>query len=247
MKKLLLFLLFPLLALTACDDDDDSYSLGKFWINIATVENSGNGSAFYLKLDNGTRLWVGATNYYNYRPATGQRILANYTILSDKPESSGYDHDVKLNSAYDILTKEVKEVTEENEDEFGDDPLNVTDIWIGSDYLNVEFNYAGYNKTHFLSLVHDGTKTYEDGKTHLELRHNAYDDEKRYRYSGMASFLLEKLKSTSTSELELVIHVTDYEGNEKTYPRTYRFDGKNTDKDFDEDDYDENNGDISVE
>lgn len=230
MKKYI-FLLLALFFIVACNDDDDGYSLDKFWVNIATVENPNNGSAYFLTLDNGTRLWVAATNYQGYRPQTGQRIIADYTILNDKPEGSTYDHDVKLNDAYNILTKGIFYITPETQDSIGNDPIGINEIWIGSDYLNVRFYYGAYNKVHYLSLVQDLSKEYTDGKIHLELRHNAHDDSETNRINGIASFLLSSLLDntvTSASTLSLAIHVNLYGDSEKVYDFTYHYNENRT-------------------
>ncbi|MCD7938027.1 MAG: NigD-like protein [Tannerellaceae bacterium] len=243
MRKII-FLFLPLFVLIACDNDDDSYSLNNFRVDIATVENPNNDAYFYLVRDNGVRLWVAATNYPAYKPESGQRVLADYTLLSDRPEGSGYDHDVKLNSAYNILTKDIVELTPANEATLGDDPIGIRELWIGSDYLNIRFYYGGYNKTHYINLALDETKVYSDGKVHLELRHNDNGDANTYRYNGFVSFRLRSLLEDmviTTSSVDLVIHVREYDDEDKVYNVTYKFNDENhSSVDFDRDDYSEN-------
>lgn len=235
MKKYFLFLLLSVFTLTSCDDD--GYSLDKFWVSLATVENPNNEPYFFLHLDDGTILWIGATNYLNYRPATGQRVLADYTLLSDRPEGSNYDHDAKLNDAYNILTKGIVEVTPETQDSIGRDPIVVRDIWVGSDYLNIRFAYRGFNKRHMLNLVSDASKTYDDGKVHLEFRHNAFEDNTTRTLTGWVSFHLASLQENAGGNtLDLVIHVIESEGKEVTYEQTYKFnEDNNGSKTFDRD------------
>jgi len=247
MKKCFLFLLLPIFIFASCDDDDD-YSLDKFWVSLATVENPDNEPYFFLHLDDGSVLWIGATNFLNYRPATGQRILADYTLLSDTPEGSNYDHDAKLNDAYNILTKDIIDITPEMQDSIGNDPITVREMWIGSDYLNIRFAYKGFNKRHMLNLVSDSTKTYNDGKTHLEFRHNAFDDASTYTLTGWVSFDLATLQNnTSGNSLDLVIHVEESEGKEVTYEYTYKFnEDNNGSKTFDRDLFSEDK-DVDVE
>lgn len=92
MKTLRAFLLvigIALVSLTlpSCLDDDDSYSLGDIWIAVATVVPEGN-NVYYLRLDNGDKLWPAATNYPNYQPKPNQRALVNFTILADSTQSN---------------------------------------------------------------------------------------------------------------------------------------------------------------
>ncbi len=246
-RNLLLLLLLPALAFVSCDDDDD-YSLDKYWIGLATVENPDNEANFYIKLDNNELLWIAANNFYNYRPHTGQRILADYTILNDKPEGSGYDHDVKLNDAYNILTKGIIQVTPSMQDSIGNDPIDVRDIWVGSDYLNIKFSYRGQDRKHMLNLVSDSSKVYTDGKVHLEFRHNAHQDSPTYVSSGLVSFNLESLRrQPRENSIELVIHVKETDNSEKTYERTYKFGEENKEtKEFDRD-YFTNGKELNIE
>ena len=218
-KLFLLFLLvFPLL-FTSCDDND-GYSLDKFWVSMATVENPNNSHSFYLRLDNGDKLWTAATSLHSYRPKTGQRILADYTILSDRPDSVGYKHDVKLNNAYNILTKSVFDITPATQDSIGNDPIGIRDMWIGGGFLNVRFYFEANNKRHFINLVRDSSNVYDDDSIHLEFRHNAYNDEKKYRAGGWASFDLKPLLAdlpTQTEKVNFTIHVKGLDGNDKTH------------------------------
>lgn len=221
-KYVLIFLALPFLALTSCNDND-GYSLNKFWIGMATVENTANSNAFFLRSDNNNLLWVGATGIPGYRPRTGQRVIANYTILSDG--NGNYQHDVRLNNAYNVLTKEIFNVTPATQDSIGNDPIGINDMWIGGNYLNVEFFYGGQNRRHFINLVSDASKAYNDGRIHLEFRHNAYDDPATYRFNGIASFHLAPLlispANTPAAALGLTIHVLELNGSEKTYNFTY--------------------------
>ena len=178
--KFILALIAGSLFVTSCSDDD-GYSLDKFWVSIATVDNQAGDPYFFLKLDNGKLMWTAATNLPYYRPADGQRIVADYTILSDKPEGSGYDHDVKLNNVlHKILTKDVASITAENSDSLGYDPIQINDIWVGGDHLNVEFVFAGLSKVHYINLGQDEADSYNDGKVHLKFRHNANSDSPSY-------------------------------------------------------------------
>ena len=91
MKTLRAFLLvigIALVSLTlpSCLDDDNSYSLGDIWIAVATVVPEGN-NVYYLRLDDGDKLWPAATNYPNYQPKPNQRALVNFTILADSTQS----------------------------------------------------------------------------------------------------------------------------------------------------------------
>lgn len=224
-KILFLSLLVPIFV--ACDfDDDDGYVIDNYYTDIATVQNPDSLSTFFFKLDNDKLMWTAASNFYNYRPKDGQRIIANYSLLSDKRATGLYDYDVKLNNVYSILTKGIFQITPSKQDSIGNDSIQISDIWIGSDFLNIEFIYPGYNQTHYINLVSDISKVYTDGKTHLEFRHNANGDNPTYNRKGIVSFNLKSLQTSAVVDqtISLVVHVNvPDQVAEKTYTLTYKY------------------------
>lgn len=222
MKRILLFLLvLPLLV--ACNDNDKDYSLDKFVVSLVTVENTNQETAFFMQTDDSTRLWTAATNLKYYRPKDGQRLIANYTLLSDKPSGAAYHHDVKLNDVYEVLTKDIFAVTADTQDSIGNDNIYIEEMWIGSHFLNVEFVYPGSNKMHFINLVSDTSKVYNDGKIHLEFRHNANNDYPSYNRWGIVSFNLKSLETQPTDTLHIVVHTKEFDLGAKTYNFSYRY------------------------
>ncbi|MEI6555253.1 MAG: NigD-like protein [Paludibacter sp.] len=220
-----LFLFSAILPLfVACDMHEDiDYSESQ--VDIATVQNPYKETNFFFRLDNKKLMYVQDCNFEGYIPKDGQRIVADYTLLSDKSSTHLYDYDVKLNDVYTVLTKGIFNVTKATQDSIGNDSIKIDQMWIGSDYLNVEFNYPGYNKTHYINLVNDTSKVFTDGKIHLYFRHNSNADAPVNLLNGIASFSLKSLQAGTTStSLNLVIHVNvPYQAAEKTYDLTYDF------------------------
>ncbi len=222
LKMMTLLILFIVLFLSC---RDDGYSFDYYCIDIATVENPSQRSSFYFRSDDNKLMFTAASNMLDfYRPNDGQRIIANYTLLNDKSAKSAYQHDVKLNNVYNVLTKDIYYITAGTQDSIGDDPVTISDMWIGGDFLNVQFRYYGLNKIHFINLVLDESKTYNEEKIHLEFRHNAHDDEQSYQKRGIVSFNLQPLKENliNKDELILVIHTKDSDLSEKTFEFKYR-------------------------
>jgi hypothetical protein len=78
---------------------------------------------------------------------------------------------------------------------------------------------------HYITLASDASKTYTDGKVHLEFRHNANDDYPSFNISGIVCFNLKSIRKSGATSVDLVIHTTefDYATTEKTYTRTYKY------------------------
>lgn len=205
MKKLHWFVMAVCLAmipgLQSCDDND-GYSIGDFTPPLwATVRVTGN--AFYLDCDVWGKLWPVNIDLGYYEPVDGQRVVTVFNPLSDK--YGEFDHAVKLLYLKEVLTKQVEELTPENESEFGNDPIWIKkgNIGISNGYMNIVFyqNLPGLpvKTPHRISLVRPQDAEEldaADGYIHLELRYNTYDDVTGLRKDGIVSFNLNSLEVT---------------------------------------------------
>ncbi len=198
MKKVNWLLLAVLLAilpsLQSCDDND-GYSIGDIGRDWATVRVL-SGDTYYLVGDNWGKLWPAATEYWGYKPIDGQRVIAYFNPLSDR--KGEYDHDIKVERLYNVLTKNVEELNAENAASFGNDPVVIwqNDMWVDGGYLNVVFQFNTPNKEkHRVSLVRNTTvEDPNDGYIHLEYRYNTYGDLSGHWREGAVSFNLNSLK-----------------------------------------------------
>ncbi len=200
----------------SCDDSNS----GNYLFDIATVEVQDD-ETFVLRLDDGTRLWPMATDV-RYVGKNGQRVFVNYTILSEKENS--YNYSIKINDIWNILTKSPLLLTAENVDSIGNDPVKVRSMWIGNDFLNVDFffNYGGI-RPHAINLVKNTlTPPPDDEKIHLEFRHNSYQSPSTRLYEGFVCFDLKSLRVNTADSVQLSIKVKDWDG-EKIFDITYYY------------------------
>ena len=210
---LIISILFATIFIINISCDDNSRSLGNFGIDIATVIPEGEKN-YSLQLDNGKRLWP-AASALEYNPTLKERVLLNYTILSE--EKDGFDHYVKVNDLWKLLTKNITEVNINNEDSIGNDPIKTNAIWVGGDYLNLSFhfNYGG-ERPHLINLVENKITTEEKNNDviELELRHNSYDSQTDRLYEGFICFDLNTLRQNNVDSVKLSIKVKEWrEGN----------------------------------
>ena len=209
----------------ACDHNYDGYSNDNYRVDIATVKNPNLNSKFSFLLDNNQLYKVTQTADSTFKPKDGQRIIASYNILSVNKVDSTYNRSVKLYDASLVLTKGIFKITPAKQDSIGHDSITIRDLWIGNDFLNIEFSYWGNNKTHFINLVSDASKVYTDGKIHLEFRHNGNGDAPNYYSRGLVSFNLKSLQTGVTGTvLNLIIKVkVPYQTVEQMYNIPYYF------------------------
>jgi len=223
MKRLNLYLLLLVLAfiptLQSCDDDE-GYSLGNYTIAMATVKID-TGDSVYFVLDNGETLWPAASLVPFRGLDDGTRIIGNFTILSDTQD--GFDHFVRLNSYSEILTKDIINLTEANKDSIGDDKVMITDMWVGGNYLNVEFDmFIPSTQKHRVNLVRNTAQNYtDDAYVHLEFRYNDMDDVTSYRARSIVSFRLGNSGPSNKDLLGLKIRINSAVNGEKIIPIAY--------------------------
>lgn len=214
---LVLAITMSLFGLNACQDDDD-YSLGKFAIEIMTVVPDGD--TYYLRRDNGEKLWPFATNCPGYN-SSKTRAQVNYTMLSDS--IPGFSHGIKINWIENILTKNISPYRgAENDSIYGTDPVKIIAMNIGDGYLNIRFaaNFGNTGVKHLISLIQDQEVNTPYA---LELRHQAYGDNALYAAEGLVAFDLSSLLNTGGQTVELTIKVNTFEG-EKSYKLAYNSD-----------------------
>lgn len=214
---LMLTAMLSLFGFSACQDDDD-YSLDKFAIEIMTVVPDGD--TYYLRRDNGKKLWPFATNCPGYN-SSKTRAQVNYTMLSDS--IPGFSHGIKINWIENILTKNISPYRgAENDSIYGTDPVKIIAMNIGDGYLNIRFaaNFGNTGVKHLISLIQN-----QEVNTPyvLELRHQAYGDNALYAAEGLVAFDLSSLLNTGGQTVELTIKVNTFEG-EKSYKLAYNSD-----------------------
>ncbi|MCU4162790.1 NigD1/NigD2 family lipoprotein [Carboxylicivirga caseinilyticus] len=223
------FLVILLGLLTHSCNDSDGYSLNDIWVTIGNIEVEDD--SYIIVTDGGTRLFPSATAMPDYGFDDGDRLFINFTILGDGSEESGIDHYIKLNSYRRILTKGLIELTEENADSIGNDPIwfgdTEEDVWISNNYLNVGFIYEGSPwVTHYINLVIDSNNpTNEDGIPVFEIRHNANDDPySQPPLNAFVSFDLTELQYPEQTEITFIVKSTgrsESENFEKQFTYTY--------------------------
>ncbi|MFA8436108.1 MAG: NigD-like protein [Marinifilaceae bacterium] len=220
MKKCILLWMVVLTAMgfTACESNDDDYSLGKYWLSYGVIE--GEEDSFHLKLDNGEILFPSATAVPTFPIEDGKRVLANYTILDEATGYEDIDYLVKVNWLEEILTKDIIDLTESNADSIGNDPVQLHDIWLGGGFLNVNFAFDGGGTSHMINLVRVESAD-PKGPVQLELRHNRKDDDDHYWVKATASFRLESIEEAQKDSVEFVVTIKGYEDKSHTFNGTY--------------------------
>ena len=218
--KTLSVVIFAAIMFTACSKGDNGVIVYRTFV---TVENPDSVKTFYMKTDAGL-LFYTQTN--SFIPAHRSRLIIDFIVEEEMPKGSDYNYEVKITDYNNVLTKEIITITPEMQDSIGNDPIAISNLWIASDYLSMEFMVytSNSNTKHLINLVADTSKHYDDDALHFELRHNAYKDQEYYRGWSYASFNLLPLKEAATGDsLTFVIHSKEHGNVEKTQTIGYKF------------------------
>lgn len=198
------------LCLSSCKKEYDSYHFGVSYGNVV-----GTSESYNILTDEGLTLYIVDNDFIDAEVEDGQRVMANYTVL-DRVEK-GYN--VQLNFLYNILTKDpvfLSEMTSEEQNQLGNDPLNVLSMSFGGKYLNVNMELMRKDPelAHFLNLVVDEQRS-DNQTVYLTLRHNAYGDATSIPVSQRVSFDLSKLLPEGQQQINVYVEWTNYRGEQR--------------------------------
>jgi len=239
MKKIIFLIVVGFfLVFTGCNDDNEGYSLNDVWIGLGIVEST---DSYRIVLDGGEVLVpVAFGGYYpgydhdysgnHQKIEAGDRVMVNYTILDDEVNEAGeiVKYYIRLNSAKKVLMKGILDITPENEDSIGNDPIIVQDYWITNNLLNLELKYWGRNEIHYINLVKQpGVLTSAGQPFNLEIKHNSNKDEESIPYVALVSFKLDTLQVAGIDSVRFKVKSTDYDGKLQEFDGVYKYDKNN--------------------
>ena len=207
-----------LLSVTSCDKEEQS-SLDKYWVSLATVYQTNHSGNFGVQFDNGS---YAIANETDFKAENGKRVIINYSILSDSINEQLL-RKIRINNINEIEIKKIEVLNASNQDNIGNDPVDIDEIWVGGNYLNVSFRYYGDKVNHLFSMVRNSMlPPATDGKIHLEFRQNAFNERYIIQNKGIISFDLKDFTNTLPSgNIQMVIEAKNYTGNVMHYELTY--------------------------
>lgn len=230
MKKVFWVTLTLVIFIVTSCEDDDNYSLDNQWIGFGILEDAESNK---IRMDNGDVLLPVA---YAYAPGylgdsrdgfqNGDRVLVNFTILEDKTDEQTDTkvYLVKINSAREILMKGILDLTTENQDSIGNDPVIVQDVWMAQGLLNFKFKYWGHYAVHYINLVKQpGSLRPDDQPIELELRHNRNGDDEAVPFTSFVSFKLDSIEIPGLDSVRFVVNAVDYDGQTFNFEGVHRY------------------------
>jgi hypothetical protein len=216
LKTGLLIMIVGLLMTTSCLKD--SNSLNQYWLSYGVV--TGTTGNYAIRLDDGTILYPDVASQSLVTPYATNRVLVNYSIVSSKVENGVTNYNVKVNAVDKLLMKNVVQLTRQNADSLGKDPVNANNFWFGNNFLNINFSFLQSDKVHLINLAKDTIQS-DPAVVSLLLKHNAFGDNPFYERSGFVSFDLTSLLNGKDS-VKIVVNYKDYYGNSRDFKGTFK-------------------------
>lgn len=184
-----------LLLMAACEEDDYYYPSVK--LEFVTITAGSDGSVQTLIPDKGEQLPVSIDRTgSSISPNASKRVISNYEVVSSEGRSTA-----KIYSLQEAIAPEPKpEDDPMYKDGLKHDPVNVTSIWLGRNYLNMILSLKvdlNSGKQHVFGIVEESVDT-EGNETAvvLSLYHNANNDKEYYTRRAYVSVPLQKYVDT---------------------------------------------------
>ena len=175
--------------LSSCSDDEKYVRVPAPYTGSVSMGVAGEGT---ITTDKGNVL-IPDESSVGHDLTDGERVFVNCSIL-DREDINTYR--VRINKYYQLLAKDIVRASDTDDEELGDEPVQVKDAWFGGGYLNMrlglEYNPSS-NTSHLVNVVYDDVKSTAD-TLFLTLRHNAFADTVRTRMgTATASFNMEEV------------------------------------------------------
>lgn len=195
-----------LFAVWSCSDSEER----RAYVSIVTVvENAQNekllqrGDSSLLKPEN-----------VRISSAVGQRILIEYEIKKTNPSNTPYRYEVHIEDYETLLTKDVIDLTTENQAKVGNDAFwAIYDMNSSGGFLNVYMAFLYNYEPHFINLVaNEITPPVNTPDTlYLELRQNANGPNVGFAVRELVSFDMQEYidlaKEANKAEFNVVVKV----------------------------------------
>ncbi len=186
------------------------------YYSFATFKDTTSTIGYYIKLDNKNILEPNNRITYNDSIVNNSRVVATYNFISSDSNATNVKYKVEMLKLEPIYTKNITQLTNQNADSIGNDPINIINdnIWVTDNYLNVIYGFVGGSSIHYINLViPDSAKTDTLNQPILEFRHNRNNDWASYNYSYIIAFKLDQLEQPGADSTNFIFKWINYDND----------------------------------
>jgi hypothetical protein len=215
MKQAMLILIVAIsLFATNCAKEDDAY----FPYSAIGMLHITTDSTILLSDDN-ERLLIKNSIISDFKDNDRVVIQFNET---EETLPQGINRVIEVGEVIKVLTKPIFVLQSQFIDSIGDDELTINSLWVGKNYLNLNFTYYGGFQDHYINLTRQPGDIPTD-TVELAIKHNNNEDSGNSGFYAFVSFDLTTLKNTVADSV--ILHVTAKEFNNRTFNKyfTYKY------------------------
>ena len=164
-KRLLLGVLMGLPLLLSSCDSDDGYEYPSVKLEFLTVETGSDGRIRSVVTDQGIRLPIEKDHTRSELDVNAEvRVVSNYEVLT----SPDNEPEVRIYALMQVVSVDPKPRAEFTGG-VREDPVDVTSIWLGHDYINLVLGIRWQNAKHSFHFVEESVTTNGDGRPEIQL------------------------------------------------------------------------------
>lgn len=210
MKRLLLSMLLALPLWVSSCDSDEGYEYPSVKLEFLTAETGSDGCIESVVTDDGRRLPIEKDHTRSQLQANASvRIVSNYELLTsidNKPE-------VRIYGLMQVVAVDPKPRAE-FENGVKRDPVDVTSVWLGQDYINMVLGIHWQNAKHRFGFIEESVTDHGDGRpdVKLSLYHDNGGDMEAY---SERAYLSIPLKNRYPEGAHITLYFHTYDDNNK--------------------------------
>jgi hypothetical protein len=190
--------------LSSCENKTVDYGLDAYYVEIVTAQVKNE-----FLTDNG-KIIIATPNEKTTTYTSGDRVLLNYTLLSDN------DNNVRINGSAKVPMGKLTFTSNSAISKAVKEPILLESVWIGSHYLNMQFYLDYKSVTHTIGLLADSTRLDSD-TLRLYFIHDANNDPPGYPNHTYLSFDLEKILNISGKNRPVSIQINTSNYGDKVF------------------------------
>lgn len=215
----LMGMLLSLFAFSACNDDDDDWSI--YYPNALVTVCPTTDNSIFLQLDDNTTL---RPVNVPRQPFGNREVRALINFSPSKESAAPYDRAVYVNWMDSILTKNAISINDLSPDfDTTNNPVEIVRDWVTiaeDGYLTLRFRtvWGNIGKPHYVNLL---TGVNPANPYEVELLHNANGDTYGFVRDGIVAFRLDGLPDTNGETVKLTLKWQSFSGV-KTAQFNYR-------------------------
>lgn len=216
MKRVFLSVLIALPFLLSSCDENDGYVYPSVKLEFLTAETGSDGRIQSVVTDEGIRLPIEKDHTRSQLDANASvRIMSNYEVLT----SADNEPEVRIYALMQVVSVDPKPRAE-FKNGVKEDPVDVTSVWLGYDYINMLLGIRWQSAKHSFHFVEESAAEGSDGRPDviLSLYHDDGGDVQAYSQKAYLSVPL-KNRYPQGAHITFVFHT--YSGNTKCYKFDY--------------------------